>query len=94
VSQRHPPSRRAPSRPARQGRELNEQPLEQDVARFSDESVRCASCGFDAWDELTHCPRCDAPLRRRARDGLPRWAVAGVVAVLAAMLLGLVFALL
>jgi len=60
-------------------------PSAADLDRFGGEHAACWNCGAEYYDQLDHCPHCNAPARRPG-PGMPAWmwvvAAAGVVGFL------------
>ena len=72
----------------------DEGPSPEDIARFSDETGYCPSCGAEVWDGLSMCPKCGdhmvgGPTRRRPSDpGIQqRWIQLVVILVLLAFII-------
>ena len=53
------------------------------------ETVPCPDCGRPVYEEADVCPYCGSFILRDARARHPRWVLATVLALLAAMALGL-----
>ena len=76
----------------------DEDPSDEDVARFSGETAYCPDCGAEIWDAADVCPKCFAYLggdtslrpgvmRRRQRST----TVAIVIVLIALLVIGCVF---
>lgn len=65
-------------------------PSAADLDQFGGEFARCAHCGEEFYDQAEVCPNCGRP-REAEEKGLPMWAVATVLVVLATFVLFWVF---
>jgi uncharacterized OB-fold protein len=55
-------------------------PSEADLDRFGGETVTCASCGADHYDQLDTCPHCNASMNdKKPMPGLIMLVVAAVI---------------
>lgn len=61
-----------------------EGPSAEDVARFSDVTVKCEGCGTELFDDVRECWKCGRAVGGRGshESGLPTWAVLTVVGLL------------
>lgn len=61
-----------------------EGPSEEDVARFSDVTVKCAGCGTELLDDVQECWKCGRAVGGRGlhETGLPTWVVLTAVGLL------------
>lgn len=65
-----------------------EAPSEEDVARFSDVTVKCPECGTQLFDDVAVCWKCGHALSGRRKDDnkLSVWLVVTVIVVVAVFL--------
>jgi uncharacterized OB-fold protein len=74
-----------------QDEELDEGPSAEDIARFSDVTVRCANCGTEMFDDVALCWKCGHAVGVDAKGptgtGVPVWAIAAAVVVVIAFVL-------
>jgi hypothetical protein len=61
-----------------------EGPSEEDIARFSDVTVKCTGCGTELLDDVQECWKCKKPVGARGshETGLPTWVVLTAVGLL------------
>lgn len=45
----------------------DEEPSDDDLARFADETGFCPDCGEEIWDEAWQCPHCGVVVENRVR---------------------------
>jgi uncharacterized protein (DUF983 family) len=65
-----------------------EAPSAADVERFGDVTVKCPECGTELFDDVAVCWKCGRALTTRdTGKGVPVWAIAALVVVVAAFLL-------
>ena len=58
-------------------------PSAEDVARFSDVTVKCQGCGTELLDDVQECWKCGLPVGRYSHEsGLPTWIVITAVVLL------------
>jgi uncharacterized OB-fold protein len=59
-------------------------PSEEDIARFSDVTVKCPGCGTELFDDVRDCWKCGRTLdsRNTHETGLPTWVVLTAVVLL------------
>lgn len=79
VENRHP---RAPTRPE----PPDDDPLDEDIERFSEVTTRCRGCGTELFDDVESCWNCGTPVLGRTETGVPVWVLLTVGVVLAAFL--------
>ena len=67
-----------------------EGPSADDLDRFGDEIIACASCGRDVYDQAEVCPYCGGFVHKTRRAASP-WMMIAVAVVILAILLVWVF---
>lgn len=73
---------------APEAEECNDDPSPEDIARFSEVTIRCHSCGQELHDDVEACWKCGSSVGLARGDGRwpPWWVVAGALLALAGML--------
>jgi len=66
--------------------ELDEEPSQEDIERFSGVTQQCPSCGADLHDDVTLCWKCGHALSSQP-TGLPVWVVIAAGLVLIGLIL-------
>lgn len=65
-----------------------EGPSVEDLHRFGDEFTRCASCGYDFYDQSSVCPNC-GHLVQQADKPISRWVLLASAFIVILLLIGL-----
>jgi predicted nucleic acid-binding Zn ribbon protein len=66
-----------------------EAPSEEDIARFSDVTVKCPECGTELFDDVAVCWKCGRALSEtdRAQSKKILWIMVGVITIVGVFLL-------
>lgn len=63
-----------------------EGPSADDLDRFGDELVACASCGREVYDQAELCPVCGGPVHA-PESRAPRWAIGAALLLVVVIVL-------
>lgn len=75
---------------------LDEDPSEEDIARFEGETAYCPHCGAEVWDQAEVCPACNTFLGGNTSSSPPleRWfRRKWLLLIIAALIFGMLFLL-
>jgi hypothetical protein len=67
-------------------------PSEEDIARFSDVTVKCKGCGTELFDDVRECWKCGLAVGRHSHEtGLPTWIVLTALGLLVLVAIWFIF---